>query len=135
MNKRTKRIFKDNELRAKRPNWKPLIYACGGFAIFLLFWVVVMNSGSDDLTSSTREGIAKGRQSVEDLKESIYTQEVEEVEQHDDTEGSPLSGLSDNSLAELAPGVVALIVILGVFGAVAAIVYAVVGIMRGGGMV
>ena len=126
MNKRTKKIFK------KKQNWKPLIYACGCFAFLLLIWIMVINSGSDEPSPGTLAGIKKDKQAVEDLRQEVYTQEP--VEDGDLMVVGVIAETQVETvgyfLQDTAPGVGAFIVILGVFGAVAAIVFAVVGVVR-----
>lgn len=150
MNKRTQKIFKKKQKiftqsfseYKKQKNWKPLIYAGSCFIIFLFIWVTVINSDSDDIAPATRESIINERQAVEDLKAEVYTQESiptetieidgEEYRVVQSTPGELQTVGSDigSFLTNMAPGIGAFIIILGVFAGVAAIIYAMVGVIR-----
>ena len=112
----------------KHINRRSLIYIGGTFIVFLFIWISIINSGSDNPSRSTLSNIQKGEQAVEELKQSVYTREPV----HDDSEDSSLSCLPSvgTDVGEL--GIGAFIIILGVFGGVAAIVYTIVGIVKGG---
>ena len=82
MDKRVKEIF-DEEKRSRRP----LYYTMGAFIVFLFIWISVINSDSGDVAPSTRDGIQKGRQAIQELKDEVYTKGDSQSEPEQDVDG------------------------------------------------